>query len=83
MQLLKIVASLIGVTLTLAGFGAFLWSLWELFAWLTYSPSGQHAAGASPATPPQPGVAIVLFLGAAVAIFVGTQLGRFARGDFD
>ncbi len=83
MILLKIPAALIGVVLTLGGVGAFFYSVWLAIAYLTYSPSGPHLAGAATAARPEIAAALGCFVGAVLAIAAGTQLGRFARGDFD
>ena len=83
MFLFKIIASLIGVVLTLGGFGAFVFSIFLFIGRLTYSPSGPILAGTQRAPPPDLGLAIVCCLGGAMALYLGTQLGRFARGDFD
>jgi len=83
MGLLKIFAGLIGFVLTLGGVGAFFWSVWLFIAYLSYNPSGPHLAGAPRQSPPEIWSALGLFVGAGVAIYLGTQLGLFAKGDFD
>ena len=83
MLLLKIPAALVGLVLTLGGLGAFFWSVFLFVAYLTYEPSGPHLAGAPRQSPPHLSIAIGWFVGAVIAFYLGTQLGRFARGDFD
>lgn len=83
MFLLKIPAALIGLVLTLGGMGAFFWSIALFVGFLTYDPSGPRLAGAPERPPPDIWNAVAWFVGAVFAISAGTQLGRFARGDFD
>lgn len=83
MFLLKIPAALIGLVLTLGGVAAFFWSIVLVFKYLMYGPSGPRLASAPSQSRPDIGEALAWFVGAVLAIALGTQLGRFARGDFD
>jgi len=62
--LLKIIAALVGLPLTLGGFGGFWYGLYLIFG-------EQKIEG------------ILVVIGSILALFVGTLLGLFARGDFD
>lgn len=81
--LLKIPAALIGLVFTLGGVIAFFWSVWLALAYALYKPSTLRLAGSPSQAAPDISAALVGFLGAVAALYVGTQLGRFARGDFD
>ena len=52
-------------------------------AYLAYEPSGPRLAGTPRQAPPDIAAALAWFIGAVVVLYLGTQLGRFTRGDFD
>jgi len=79
---LKVFASLIGVILTLGGTGAILGAIYIGAGYLFTTSSGPRLAGTAPSHFSLP-AAIALGFGGVIAVYLGTQLGRFARGDFD
>jgi hypothetical protein len=83
MTLLKILASLIGFTAMLGGLGAFAVGLWLGAKYLLFDPYGPRVVGTPAQSQPDIGLVLACIVGGVVAIYVGTQLGRFARGDFD
>ncbi len=83
MTLLKILAALVGLTATLGGLVAFVGGLWLGAKYLLFDPSGPRLVGMSAEVRPEIGFVVVCIVGGVIAIYVGTQLGRFARGDFD
>lgn len=81
--MLKILAYLIGLIATLGGLGAFAVGLWLGMKYLLFDPSGPHLAGTPAQSRPDIGLVLACIVGGVIAIYVGTQLGRFGRGDFD
>lgn len=80
--MLKILAALVGVVLTLGGVGAILCGIYIGAGYLLSSSSGPRLVGVSQPSFSLP-AALACGLGGIVALYFGTQLGRFARGDFD
>ena len=80
--MIKILAGLAGAALTLAGMVGFLYGIYIGAGYLLSSPDGPRLVGMS-----QPSfslaVALAGIFGGIAALYLGTQLGRFARGDFD
>lgn len=83
MTLLKILASLIGLIATLGGLGAIVVGVWLGAKYLLLDSSGPRLVGTPVESRPDIGLALACIVGGVVAIYIGTQLGRFARGDFD
>ena len=83
MTLLKSLASAIGVIATLGGLGVLLVGLWLTAQYLLFDPSGPRMVGAPTQSRPDIGVVIASLFGGVLTLYLGTQLGRFARGDFD
>jgi drug/metabolite transporter (DMT)-like permease len=69
-ELLKIVAALVGLPLTLAGLLGALFGFVIVFLAI----SGEEEDFA---------MGVVLLLGGIVSLTIGTILGKFARGDYD
>lgn len=83
MTVVKIVSALIGAILVVAGVLLLLVGLWLLAKYFLYEPSGVHAPGVQQASRPSIVTPIASIIGAILCMYFGTQLGRFARGDFD
>ncbi len=83
MTLLKMVSTLIGAVLALGGLIGFCVGLWLVVSYLLFQPTTLHMAGAPQASRPDLGMALICSVGGIIALSISTQLGRFARGDFD
>jgi len=83
MPLLKIIGGLIGVTVFLGGLAASAWSVVLFIERFSYQSAGPHEAGQVVNPAPDLVAAVALLGGGILAIYIGTLLGRFARGDFD
>jgi hypothetical protein len=58
------------------------WAIYIGAGYLFTTSSGPRLAGTAPSHFSLP-AAIALGFGGVIAVYLGTQLGRFARGDFD
>lgn len=83
MTLLKVLASLVGLILTLAGLGAFFVGLYLGAQYFFLDSSGPRLVGAPTTSRPDIVAVIACVVGGVVAVGLGTQLGRFAQGGSD